>query len=364
MGVKIYTTGSNGEPTSTVHAALTNPSTIQNGTLTFTAPADTVLDASTTYAVVVSGATGGLPGASVARVSQTGETGEAGWTIADIRFHKASQSAAWSQEATQFLKMRLKGTVRSNNQPAFSAETATRTVPENSAAGVDVGSPVSTTDDDSDPLVYTLSGTDASSFTIVESSGQIQTVSGVDYDFEDTKNSYSVTVSVRDNKDEAGAADTAVDDTIDVTINLTDVNEPPSISGLVTANIRENTTTVGTAMVTDPDQSDTHMWSIEPGDDSALFQIGANSGVLSFINAPDYENPGSSNGTNFYQVTIKVTDNGSPAESTTRLVPVEVKDVNEAPVIRTAAVGIQSRRERLPRKSSPPTRRTTRRPTR
>ena len=87
---------------------------------------------------------------------------------------------------------------------------------ENSAAGTDVGDPVTATDFDGHTLTYTLEGTDAASFQIVSASGQIQTRSGVTYDYE-TKSSYSVTVKADDSN---GGTDT-----IAVAIDLIDVDE-------------------------------------------------------------------------------------------------------------------------------------------
>ena len=97
-------------------------------------------------------------------------------------------------------------------------ESTTRDVAENSAAGADVGGPVTAADTDGDDLTYTLEGTDAASFTIVSTSGQIQTKTGVTYDHE-LHPEYSVTVKADD-----GNGGT---DTIAVTINITDVEEPP-----------------------------------------------------------------------------------------------------------------------------------------
>ena len=108
-------------------------------------------------------------------------------------------------------------TTGSNTAPAFSSTTTTRSVAENSPANTDVGAAVTATDDDNDTLTYTLEGADAASFTIVSTSGQIRTTSGVTYDFE-TKPSYTVIVKADD-----GNGGT---DTIEVTINLTDVFEP------------------------------------------------------------------------------------------------------------------------------------------
>ena len=116
-------------------------------------------------------------------------------------------------------------TVRATNSaPAFAGETPTRTVPENTPAGRDIGTPVAATDDNGDALTYSLSGTDAASFNIVSTSGQLQTKSNLDYE---SKSSYTVTVSVHDGKDANGNADTTVDDTITLTITVTDENEPP-----------------------------------------------------------------------------------------------------------------------------------------
>ena len=106
-----------------------------------------------------------------------------------------------------------------NSAPTFANPTETRSVAENSAAGTNVGAPVTASDTDSgDTLTYTLEGTDASSFSIVSTSGQIRTRSGVTYDYETTP---SYTVIVKADDDNGGT------DTVVVTITLTDVVEPP-----------------------------------------------------------------------------------------------------------------------------------------
>ena len=108
--------------------------------------------------------------------------------------------------------------ITANASPAFSAATATRSVPENSPASTHVGAPVTATDGDNDPLTYTLEGTAAAAFEIVSTSGQIRTTAGETYDRE-TQSSYAVTVKADD-----GNGGT---DTIAVTITLTNVIEPP-----------------------------------------------------------------------------------------------------------------------------------------
>ncbi len=129
-----------------------------------------------------------------------------------------------------------------NEPPAFAADTATRSIAENSAADTNVGAVVTATDPDGvakfNTLTYSLTGTDASDFTIDSSTGQIKTKSALDYE-DDT--SYSVTVNVTDGKNASGTADTTADDTIAVTINVTDVNEPPAAPGAPT--VAQNSTT-------------------------------------------------------------------------------------------------------------------------
>ena len=105
---------------------------------------------------------------------------------------------------------------------------APRSVAENSAAGASVGSPVTAADPDGDPLTYSMSASDV--FDIDTDTGQIRVAAGATLDYEDTQ-SYTVTVGVSDGKDPDGNADTTVDDTIEITINVTDVDEPPAAPG-------------------------------------------------------------------------------------------------------------------------------------
>ena len=104
-----------------------------------------------------------------------------------------------------------------NEEPEFpSSETGMRSVDENTPAGEDIGAPFTATDDDEDTLTYSLdSSSDAESFSIDAASGQLQTKAALDYEVGGA--SYTVTVTAAD---PSGA-----DDTIDVTITVTNVNE-------------------------------------------------------------------------------------------------------------------------------------------
>ena len=106
-----------------------------------------------------------------------------------------------------------------NEPPEFSSPTATREVPENTAANTNIGAALpAATDGDNDPLTYTLEDADAASFGFDPATRQLSTKSGVTYDHE-TKPSYSVTLKAED--DNGGS------DTLAVTITVTDVEEPP-----------------------------------------------------------------------------------------------------------------------------------------
>ncbi len=215
----------------------------------------------------------------------------------------------------------------SNGVPFFvNGDTATREVDENTSANVNIGAVVGARDpDSSDTLVYELGGADAASFGIVSSTGRLQTKAALDYE---TRRSYSVTVTVRDNLADDGTADTEVDDTITVTIEVADVDEAPVVTGPAGPSHPENGTgPVGTYTAADPEGS-ALTWDLS-GDDAAGLQI-TSGGVLSFATAPDYESPGDADSDNVYEVTVEASD-GSIAG--TLNVEVTVTDVNEQPVL-------------------------------
>ena len=130
-----------------------------------------------------------------------------------VRATNEDGDGPWSEPGTGWTK-----TAR-NNPPVFLEGTSpTRSFDENTLAGRNIGGPVEATGESA--LEYSLEGTDAASFDIVATSGQIRTTTGVTYDYEDTiSNTYTVTVKATDQN--ANSA------TITVNISLTDVDEPP-----------------------------------------------------------------------------------------------------------------------------------------
>ena len=127
------------------------------------------------------------------------------------------QVQATSDEGTSQWSDSGNGTTIANQAPTFSeGSSATRRLAENTTGTQDIGNPVTATDSDGGTLTYHLEGTDKASFAI--DGNQLQTRASETYDYE-TKNSYEVTVRVED--DQGGS------NTIEVTINLTDEQEPP-----------------------------------------------------------------------------------------------------------------------------------------
>ncbi len=127
--------------------------------------------------------------------------------------------------------------VSANNPPMFATDTASRSFTELEGFflgdGVDVGAVVTATDADDDPLTYSLEGTDAAKFSI-DSSGQIRTVVGLNYDRE-AKASYSVTVKADDSN---GGSDT-----IAVTITVDNAVEKPLAPAMPTVTATSGSTT-------------------------------------------------------------------------------------------------------------------------
>ena len=160
-----------------------------------------------------------------------------------------------------------------NRAPGFSAASATRSVAENTLAGVNIGVPVTATDLDNDTLSYSLEGLDAASFDIVSSSGQLKTKVVPNYE---TKSSYSVTVKATDPSNAS--------DTITVTISVTNVDESGTVTFSYPAPFQVNE--VLTATLSDPDGSisgetwiwerslnQNSGWTVIPGATSASYTL-------------------------------------------------------------------------------------------
>ena len=175
--------------------------------------------------------------------------------------------------------------------------------------GDNIGDAVTATDmsgTTDDRLTYTLGGRDAAMFRVRSDLGQIEVGADTDLDYE-TKKSYVVMVTATD--------PSLLSATIEVTINVIDVNEPPVIAGEddLTKEFRENSTrTIETFRATDPEKRPVY-WSLQADDGSEYpaegsLTINSKSGALSFKNPPDFETPGADGANNMYTVRVVASD--------------------------------------------------------
>ena len=224
-----------------------------------------------------------------------------------------------------------------NMAPVFADTRTMRYVPEDAESMVNVGAPVKAKD--TDTLEYTLGGADKDLFTIVQDDsttmevdegGQIRVEVGAMLDHE-TKPTLTVTVTANDPR---GGTDT-----ITVTINVTDVDEPPIATNfVVTASpyTENDTSPVLTLSASDPEGAAPIIWSIlevvpDPAPvvggtdlvradsaDFASFDI-SQSGVLTFKEEPSFEAKSPSiykvvvvasdgNEDSYFKVTVNVQD--------------------------------------------------------
>ena len=216
-----------------------------------------------------------------------------------------------------------------------------REVAEDADAEANVGAPVAATDiadadtTDNSLITYLLSGADAASFDI-DSTGQISVGASAKLDHE-TKPEHMVTVTARDPE--------GLNSSVDVTIKVTDVDEAPEISGSSSEMFPENGDGVVAVFTADDPEGKSVTWSIPTGDpdnggaltlddntDSALFSIGEDSGELTFMDEPDFEDPqgGEANNSNTYMLVVAASDGtGTTAQTGYKKVEVEVTNEEE-----------------------------------
>ena len=223
----------------------------------------------------------------------------------------------------------IRGTGKFSTEPiaslSFTLESVitTRSVAENTAAGVDIGAPVAATAVDG-VVTYTLGGTDAASFDVVAATGQLQTKAALDYE---TKSNYEVTVTATDTD---GSVSTMV------TINVANVIELTTFSGPTMVTFAENgATRVATFSYSSDEDRDGIEW-LTAGVDRGLFSLDNPSGALRFLQAPDFENPldvgplGRATNNSYELKLVAWTSDNGPVFTDEVDVKVTVTDVDEA----------------------------------
>ena len=169
---------------------------------------------------------------------------------------------------------------------------------------------------------WRTSGTDGGDF-VIDEQGELRFRYTPDYERpadSGRDNEYNFSV---------GASDGRYYGYLEVTVTVTDVNEPPAVTGTDTFTYRENgTAAVHTYRATDPEKREI-TWSVSgpDGDDFAISEAG----VLSFASPPNHERPADSGSDNVYEVTVMARDDASNPASLS--VTVTVTNVNEGPKI-------------------------------
>ncbi|NVJ64591.1 MAG: hypothetical protein HWD84_10235, partial [Flavobacteriaceae bacterium] len=175
---------------------------------------------------------------------------------------------------------------------------------------------------DAGTVTYSLgTSVDEEYFSIDSSTGEITFLSAPDYETPldgDENNSYVLIVKATDNEGN--------ESTLELMVTVTDVDEDrPVFTSDETASFTENDEgTVYTAVASDESSI---TYSLGTSVDEEYFAIDSSTGVITFLSAPDYENPQDGDTNNSYVLIVKATDNEGN-ESTLELM-VTVTDVDE-----------------------------------
>ena len=282
-------------------------------------------------------------------------------------------------------------TIPDNGSPGFTEGLDyTRTIPENTARGMNVGTPVEAEDPNSDTLTYeldndliavggVLADSDATLFSIDKATGQIKVNGTLDFDAEGTlqppnPKEYKFYVRAIDPSDEYAE--------VEVTVIVTNANDPPMIMGSAApgtavpeapSELRVNehdsddrddprdgadvdftgapdmmvTHMLGNMNVFTASDEDTRgqiFWSLkgEDADDFVRSQQGLTGEsdepiAIRFQNPPDYEMPTDANGDNVYKVTLVARDSAGAEDE--RPLTIFVDNVEEQGKATLAAEG-------------------------
>ncbi|HEX9946292.1 MAG TPA: cadherin domain-containing protein, partial [Allosphingosinicella sp.] len=224
--------------------------------------------------------------------------------------------------AGQSVAQSLAITVRNVNEgPAFTTPTSA-SVTENSTTFA-----IAALDTEGDALTYKIvGGADSDKMYINTTTGVLSFYSAPNFEAPGDVGANGVyDVIVR-----AADGDLAVTQAFAITI--ANVNEGVMISsngaGAAAAfSIQENQSVATTVTSRDNPTGTSVTYSLVTGSDSSKFAINAQTGVLSFVTAPNFESPTDGNRDNVYQVTVKAFD-GTVTD--TQALSITVTNVNEA----------------------------------
>jgi VCBS repeat-containing protein len=178
-------------------------------------------------------------------------------------------------------------------------------------------------DPDSEVTMAIIGGADAALFEIDPWSGEIIFVTAPDFEAPtdaDADNHYELVI---------GASDGSLADTQALSVTVNNVNEAPSFVSPSAWSSDENVQIVGAIAAHDPENGDIRYF-VAGGADGHLFAADRYTGVLSFLQAPNFELPADADGDNVYEIEVGVVDGGDVgANVATTAIRVTVGDVDE-----------------------------------
>jgi hypothetical protein len=250
-------------------------------------------------------------------------------------------SAALDFETTPVFALTV--TATDNDTPALSSSTtvivfvddgndvpriADQTVflDENSPTGTVAARANAVDPDAGQTLTYSIIGGNAAgAFAINSQTGWISVANGALLNYEMTR-AFVLTVQVVDN------GSPVLSSTAGITINLNDVNELAKFDSSGPFSVKENVasgTMVGRVAASDPDNGQQLTYAITGGNISSAFAIDTSTGEITVANAAalDFE------ARSTFTLTIRASDDGSPALAVATSVTITLIDVNDAPVL-------------------------------
>ncbi|MCR9248773.1 MAG: BspA family leucine-rich repeat surface protein [bacterium] len=197
-------------------------------------------------------------------------------------------------------------------------------VDENTTNGSVLGS-LSVSDPDGDVVNIVGFNSQDGAFAVNPLTRDLIVADAAQLDFE-TKNRFFLEVTIEDN------AVASLQATETIAIDLNDINEAPVVTGttLIISDQSSNGTVIGTVSFDDQDEGQSYSFEITNSDASDIFIIDENTGEISIANSLLLAD----NGAGTYNLTIEVSDNGSPNLSGSNAITVEVT-TNNSPIIST-----------------------------
>lgn len=196
---------------------------------------------------------------------------------------------------------------------------------ENSVQGAFIGTIQDTDQDARQTRTFSIiAGNRNNAFAIDPVSGVLSVNNSAGLDFESIPQ-FNLTIRVVDNGSPAKA------DAMVSTVFLRDENDAPVLlprSFLISEN-SSNGAFIGNVRSYDVDAGQTRTYSLVAGNRNNAFEIDPSTGVLKVLNsaALDFESIPK------FDLTVRLVDNGTPAQAAAEVVTVLLRDVNEAPVV-------------------------------